>query len=139
MTSKTWIHDRQRDLASRRSAVAARRWRPAGLALAALLIALLAPSAAMAQITEGNSRTAANANGGESTLNVPAPTAAPGDLLLAQVTYEKGSETIRLAPGPRVEPRADDFIRDGRRPGRLLEEAAAGDPLTYGWNFKKGS
>src|SRR5688572_5435850 len=80
MTSKTSIHN------------AGRRWRPAAIALAALLVALLAPSAAMAQIAKRASTTAANGDGGASSLSVGAPAAVAGDLLLAQVTFEKGTD-----------------------------------------------
>jgi hypothetical protein len=126
MTSKSWIHN------------AGRRWRPAGIALAALLIALLAPSAATAQIAKRASTTAANGNGGASSLSVNAPAAIAGDLLLAQVAFEKGSDATVSPQGlgwnhVQTTSRSSDV-------GQALywKQATAGEPLSYAWNFTKG-
>src|SRR5688572_9636175 len=97
MTSKSWIQSRRGDGGTHRSESAPQCRNPAVIALAALLILLLAPSAATAQVTKRDSKTASNGNSGGSALTVPAPIAVAGDLLLAQVTFEKGSDAT-VAP-----------------------------------------
>ena len=136
MTSKSWIQGRQRDRGTHRSASAQRR-NPAVIALAALLIMLLAPSAATAQITKRDSKTASNGNSGASSLTVPAPVAVAGDLLLAQVTFEKGTDAIVSPQGM-----GWNFVvttSNGSNVGQAVywKHTTLGEPMGYAWDFKK--
>ena len=137
MTSKSRIQGRQRDGATHRSASAAQRRNPAVIALAALLVLLLAPSVATAQVTKRDSKTAFNGNSGASSLTVPAPAAVAGDLLLAQVTFDKGSDAT-VAPqgmGWSLVGRTNNSSNVGQ--AVYWKQAALGEPMGYAWNFTK--
>jgi hypothetical protein len=94
---------------------------------------------AFAAIAQGTVSTGANADSGASTLQVAKPASvAAGDLLVAQVSFEKGSEITVNALSPWTLVNRRNF---GTDIGQAIyyRVATGSEPATYTWEFRKGS
>jgi hypothetical protein len=94
---------------------------------------------AFAAIAEGSVSTGANADSGASTLQVGRPAnVGAGDLLVAQVSFEKGSEIA-------VNPLSPWTLINRRNFGTDIGQAiyyrvaTGSEPVSYTWEFRKGS
>jgi hypothetical protein len=107
------------------------------IGLISLSIGALAPTASAA-IAEGNVSTAVNAESGATSIVVPAPAnIAAGDLLIAQVTFEKGIDvqTITQTPAWTLIARRNRSSDIGQAIYRRV--ATASEPADYTWGFLK--
>jgi hypothetical protein len=111
---------------------------PFAITFASLLVTLGAPASALADITSKFPATNANAEGGAPSLTIDTPgSVAAGDVLLAQISFEKGTDAAVAAPtGWTLERRTDS----GSDLGQALysKVATAFEPAAgYTWQFTK--